>query len=114
MPQDEVDVRVRHELAAVVDGVGVPGGSHARPLDDVVKAIIEVEVGDDDPAARRALGHRDRHVRLRLAHEVDWTEVRLVRRARTNAGRLEKSIPLLRTTGCSGETLSRSFPSPSR
>src|SRR6266511_2898720 len=78
MPKDEVDVRVRDQLAACVDGVGISGCSDPRSVDDLADEA-QVYFGRYHPARVANLGDGDRHVRLRAALKVDTSEVPMLR-----------------------------------
>src|SRR6476620_4869521 len=66
------------ELAVGVAGVGVAGRSDPR-LSDHPFDQVQVDLGCDDAASRRALLDRQGHVRPRTSKQVDSTVVRPLR-----------------------------------
>jgi hypothetical protein len=99
VPQNEVDVGMGDEIAALVDRVCVPGGPDPGTLDDVADGI-EVDVRNHDAAAGGTFGHGHGHVRLRPAHEPDRTEVLLVG-ARADERRPRREVdPAVAHDGC--------------
>ena len=68
--QYEADVRMCDQAAIAIDDIGVAVLADLQPGDHVPDQF-KIDFGDRDAGVASRLGHRQRHVRLRLFAEID-------------------------------------------